>query len=183
MLKSITFKEKYRCFNPGDTIPFHDGINLLVGDQGCGKSTIIGCIADMGERKKRNPPPVELVCDGAVTSHYHDFEKMNPRKSGEVHYGWQVAMMWSSHGEAVLAILNGLNREKNCLWLIDEPDMALSIRSIFKLHKLLRDAEGNGSQLIVSVHNPLLISLFDQVYSVEHRRFMSGNEFIELCKQ
>lgn len=180
MLKSVTFTEDYRCFKKGESIPFVDGLNLLVGDQGCGKSTLISAIADS---TKRRSPPVKIDYLGSGTFYYHDFEKMNPRHSRTVEFGWQVAMMKSSHGETVLAILDSLNRESNCLWLIDEPDMALSIKSIFKLNQLLQDAVKRGCQLIVSVHNPLLISLAESVYSLEHRKRMTGQEFIELCKE
>lgn len=63
---------------------------------------------------------------------------------------------------------------------MDEPDMALSIRSIAKLVGKLRQAVQNNCQVIAAVHNPLLINSFDEVFSVEHRRWMKSSQFVEL---
>ena len=69
--------------------------------------------------------------------------------------------------------------DKPTLLLIDEPDMALSIRSIYQLHQLLTEVP---NQSICSAHNPLLIELVGEVLSVEHGRCMSSVEFIQSHK-
>ena len=52
MIKSITFKKDFRCFVKGDKFDFRSGINVLVGDQGSGKSTLIELIRSKLESNK-----------------------------------------------------------------------------------------------------------------------------------
>jgi predicted ATP-dependent endonuclease of OLD family len=44
MLKSITFKQNFRCFKKGQSFQF-EALTLLVGDQGSGKSSILQLLA------------------------------------------------------------------------------------------------------------------------------------------
>jgi predicted ATPase len=39
-----------------------------------------------------------------------------------------------------------------------------------------------GGQVIATAHNPIVIAGFPEVYSLEHRRWMSSREFIESQK-
>ena len=52
MLNTLKFKENWRCFKAGDTFDFRPGVNLLVGDQGCGKSSLLQAIAASVKSKK-----------------------------------------------------------------------------------------------------------------------------------
>lgn len=60
---------------------------------------------------------------------------------------------------------------------MDEPDMALSIRSCHKLVALLKKL-GKKQQIVAAVHNPIVIGGFPEVYSTEHCRWMPLEEFI-----
>jgi recombinational DNA repair ATPase RecF len=42
MLTKIEFQRDYRCFKAGDCFDLKPGLNLLVGDQGSGKSSLLG---------------------------------------------------------------------------------------------------------------------------------------------
>ena len=46
---------------------------------------------------------------------------------------------------------------------MDEPDMALSIRSVNKLVKLFKLLIRKQNHIICSVHNPILINGFNEV--------------------
>ena len=61
---------------------------------------------------------------------------------------------------------------------MDEPDMALSIRSVNKLVKLFKLLIRKQNHIICSVHNPILINGFNEVLSLEHKKWMLGSEFI-----
>jgi predicted ATPase len=60
-----------------------------------------------------------------------------------------------SHGESFLAFAESRRYERG-LWLLDEPEAALSFRSCFALLYLLGDAVAAGSQVIMATHSPLL---------------------------
>jgi predicted ATPase len=69
--------------------------------------------------------------------------------------------------------------EEPLIWFLDEPDMALSIRSCHWLAITFKEAADRGQQIIAAVHNPILIASVDQVYSVEHRCWMDSADFIK----
>jgi predicted ATPase len=60
-----------------------------------------------------------------------------------------------SHGESVLDLLASRSRMHG-LWLLDEPESALSLPGCLALIGLLRDLVDGGSQVIVSTHSPVL---------------------------
>ncbi len=179
MLKSLTFTKDWRCFKAGQTFEFRPGVNLIVGDQGCGKSSLLETIKDAGTKNKDKRAVV--LTDKGCTSLYFDFEKGNPRTLA--YFGHdimgQVNMMFASHGESVEAILKGLDAaDDGLLAMLDEPDSALSIRSCMKLVTRFKNLEQRGVQVIAAVHNPVVIQAFEQVYSLEHRLWLTGSEFM-----
>jgi predicted ATPase len=189
MLEFIRFKADYRCFEKGYKLTFKPGLNLLVGDQGSGKSTVIQLIRDAAATKstsftrKDAEKVVKVLADGPTYVRCFDFEKDNPRtQSG---FGdnimFQVASIWKSHGEVARAILSTLTKMKDLdksTFVLDEPDTALSPRSCYDLVKVFRKATKAGTQLLVAAHNPILIEGAPEVYSLEHREWMSGVEFL-----
>src|SRR5579875_3347383 len=60
-----------------------------------------------------------------------------------------------SHGEGCLAFLESRRYERG-LYLLDEPEAALSFRSCLTLIALLADAVSAGSQVIMATHSPVL---------------------------
>ncbi len=185
MLKDLTFTEKWRCFNEGVTIVFHPGVNLLVGDQGTGKSSLLQAIA-ASSKARRYPYPHGL--DKKVKIHADkiecggiDFEKDNPRirpDPSDKNIRGRLAALWSSHGQVNNSILRGIAGFSNMLIFMDEPDMALSIRSIHNLVGLFNGAASRGCQIVAAVHNPILIQAFPEVYSLEKRDWITSGEFV-----
>ena len=180
MLKRLAFTKDWRCFKEFDSFEFRPGVNLLVGDQGCGKSSLLETIKDVGPT---------CTCDRAVAdatgrckSYFFDFEKGNPRTlnyfSDDI--GGQMAMKFSSHGQANMALIKGLDAAADCIVIVDEPDSALSIRSCMKLVAKLKNLEQRSAQVIAAVHSPIVIQAFDEVYSLEHLCWMKGSEFMGL---
>lgn len=180
MLRSITFLEDFRCFNEGERFAFHPGINLLVGDQGTGKSTLLQIIRgkfkhDMDKVYKMDADPIPMRA--------FDFETDNPRvqsRFGEGRAFMPTALArFASHGEFNIALLrNLLTVDDPIAVVIDEPDQALSPRSCYRLADLLQELAGRGHQIIASVHNPILIQSQSEVYSVEHREMIDPDEFL-----
>lgn len=179
MITNMKFLKDHRCFKKGDTFTFRPGINLLVGEQGTGKSTILD-ILKKGDTKKT--AHASFTVSKPIQTMSFDFEKDLPR--GKSHFKEdasmmaQVAMLFHSHGEVVNALLKELETQKERLFLMDEPDMALSMRSAQKLAMRLIKASTNGCQIIAAVHNLIVIASVPEVLSLEHRKWMPSEEFI-----
>jgi len=91
MLTKLTFRQPYHCFKAGQTIEFQPGLNLLVGLNGSGKSTILKILSRaLGTDKfcaatdrKEASEIVDLVMTNKVEKAcYFDFEKGNVRTLG-----------------------------------------------------------------------------------------------------
>ena len=190
MIKVLRFHKNWRGFQEGSRIFFRPGVNLIVGDQGCGKSTILSQImafnasmAPKGSRQKKSwgESAVEVSGTPSPIGHF-DFEKDNPRTQPafgmSLGYddGYQLSAMYASHGEAVKPFLGMIEHVKGKVLLLDEPDMALSVRSITNLVKSLKSVTDEG-QVILSVHNETLISSFPEVMSLEHGKWMSSEDW------
>lgn len=183
MIHSIEFTEEWRCFKAGDRFDFRPGVNLLVGDQGCGKSSLLGALEGAGFEKPgrfrdlRDKTKLEY---DPCTVFSADFEKDNPRTKGyfDKDIRFQVAAMFSSHGECNLTLISSMATASDCLVMMDEPDTALSIRSCMKLVKLFKEVADRSSQIIAAVHNISVIQEFNEVLSLEHREWMRNEVFI-----
>lgn len=178
MLKKLTFLTDHRCFKKGDVITF-DKLTLLVGDQGSGKSTILELLGDSKKFKEKDIFKAETENNVRLQTYWFDYEKHNPRKNS-VFEGWQAKALFSSHGEFVRTFNETICRKEGsgACFLMDEPDAALSIRSCLKLASGIKFALERGSQIIASVHSPTVMEQFDKVFSLEHRKWMSSQEFI-----
>jgi predicted ATPase len=186
MIKTLTFTEPWRCFKQDDAIVFHTGINLLVGEQGMGKSSLLQAIAaacksekyqfEHGLAKKIKVTATACPCGG------FDFEKNNLRTLSYFEDGCtaaQISLSRMSHGQANNLMLSGLKGARDTLLFFDEPDMSLSIKSITTLAALLWDAMGRGCQVIASVHHPFLIQAFPECFDMEAREWVSSDLYVQ----
>ena len=174
MLKSIKFKKDWRCFKAGDEFAFKP-LTLLVGDQGCGKSTILSLLSKASDRQTGE---VIAIKAGKIETRAFDYEKNNPRMSSYVSTILDVATRFNSHGEFVRLLNDTMREQKGVCWILDEPDSALSIRSAAKLAATIKIALENGCQVIASIHSPTVMEQFGEVYSLEHREWMTPAKFI-----
>jgi predicted ATPase len=217
MIKSVTFKKDFRCFKQGECFEFKPGVNVLVGDQGCGKSTLIELIRSVMEPKFKDSDSsyraktisasekvtdivkLKHTCQGDYSVVSFDFERESARDTSAIHFDMieqQLAAMRSSHGQGNLISLGSLmDKVKSQLHLIDtvmldEPDAALSPRSCYGLLGIINGI-GNRwkKQVIVSAHNPIIISgkipfdksiLWNEVLSLEDKRWIPGDIFLAL---
>jgi len=186
-VKSVRFSSDHRCFKQGTEIIFRQGINLLVGDQGCGKTTLLDMM-----NKQHGDLDVDLHPYTRINSTktvYFDTEKMNPRIVNALphdataeEFRTNLALRWSSHGEAMLPILMSQLRSFNGIIFIDEPESGLSIRSQYKLASAIMESEKRGAQLFIATHSIVLMESVHEVYSMEHMRWMTSEEFIQTQK-
>jgi len=179
MLRSITFKQDYRCFKEGFTLEFRPGITLLVGDQGTGKSTILQLLM----MKTRDWKDKVVIDADRVEVKSFDFEMDNPRIQQyfreNVDIMVQIGSGRVSHGMFNKALLETLTQAEKVVILLDEPDQAMSPRSCYKMARIFDRVLEKGCQLVASVHNPIIISTQPEVYSLEHREWVAPEDFLE----
>lgn len=183
MLEKISFVKDFRCLKKDLVIEFKK-INPIVGDNGCGKSSLIKAIVE--HTKNKDKSYIKVIMKDKMNFIFFDFEKMNTRTSNLDKYAndgnlYEFALLshFKSHGEINKSILKHIEEVKNTLIILDEPDMALSVRSIKTLGNAIKNSCENNNQFILSCHNPLLIEMLEEVYSLEHKQWMNSTDFIK----
>lgn len=167
-------------------------VNLFVGNQGCGKSTMLQLLRD--NHKDLEIKLSDYTLKNGVSSFYFDTEKDNPRvKDPELYtningqnvgigFGGALASRFKSHGEILeMFTINPIKEAKNCVLLIDEPESGLSLNNQFALINAINVAVKNGCQVFIATHCYPLIESFN-VISLEHNKIMSGVAFINKIK-
>ena len=187
MITSARFQKDYRCFKEGTKFVFRPGVNLLVGDQGAGKSSLLQLIRKLATPNSQSEVTgifTLLTSKDAFTVYSYDFEEDNPRVAIELTNGiamFQVQSRFKSHGQVVQAIqanITALEQEFTpCCLTMDEPDTGLSLRSVYALIQQLKRLSKHP-QILAAVHNPVLIEAWPEVLSLEHRKWMSSADFL-----
>jgi predicted ATPase len=188
-LREVRFRTDYRCFKRGRTLRLRPGVNLLVGDQGAGKSSLLNLVRDLSRDQFSAEQARETIEVDArrCRAWFFDFERDNLRLQTHLLPGEgtraQIASMFMSHGETVNSIVGDLPRmvaesADPSLVLLDEPDMALSPRSVHKLARGLQAVADAGGQVVASAHSPILIASQEQVLSLEHKRWLRPQTFL-----
>ena len=165
-----------------DGLDLPAGVTFLVGENGSGKSTLVEALAgayglnlEGGSRSAQFATrhtesdlagAVHLVrSPGRLQSSYflraetmhglYSYLEDNPTPDP---HRPDVAFHRMSHGESFLALL-GSRFQGYGLFLMDEPEAALSFRSCLALVALLDDLRREGAQVVVATHSPLLTAL------------------------
>lgn len=156
------------------------GVTFLVGDNGSGKSTIVEAVAEaygLGveggsrgslHRTRASESPLASVLSlvrspgRLVSSYFLRAETMHglytyledhpsPRTD-------EPRFHAMSHGESFLEVLRTRFRGYG-LFLLDEPESALSFSSCLGLLAVLDDLRDEGAQVLCATHSPLLAAL------------------------
>lgn len=163
-----------------ESIQFHPDVTFFVGENGSGKSTILEAIAvALGFGPEGGTKNVRFQTTEAVSSLHSVLRLARSHKKpadgyflraesffnvatymDEIGYlgGYGNKSLHSlSHGEAFLSLLIQKFRG-NGLYLLDEPEAALSpnrqLAALSAIHQLVL----NGSQFIIATHSPMLLS-------------------------
>ena len=161
-------------------INFDKPVTFLVGDNGIGKSTFIEALAvalglpsEGGTQnfryetrnttselanyiridKYRNPSTKFFLRAESFYNFASEVDDLGIEVSR--HYGGSLHTC--SHGESFLKLLQ-YRFSDNGLYILDEPEAALSPQNHLSLLCLIKDLVKNGSQFIIATHSPILIS-------------------------
>lgn len=148
-------------------------MTIFVGENGAGKSTLVESIAiafglnaeggstnimnRASESASNLADQLKLVRGGGASKRgfFLRAETMHGLFSYLDSIGDVGAFHESSHGESFLDLITS-RRTIRGLWILDEPESALSLPGCLALIGMLRDLVGGGSQVLLSTHSPVL---------------------------
>jgi predicted ATPase len=177
------FNLQVLCKTP--RIKFSSPVTFFVGENGSGKSTLLEALARKcqiyiwrGEERTRAVINHYEEClflyletewsDGIVPGSFFSsqifrnfaqlvdvWEADNP---GQIDYFGGKSLLTQSHGQSIMSFFKSRYKIKG-LYLLDEPETALSPKTQLELLKLLREMSRLGhAQFIIATHSPILLS-------------------------
>ncbi|MBT9775948.1 AAA family ATPase [Clostridium sp. MCC353] len=182
-----------------DVLRFQKPVTFFVGENGSGKSTLLEGIAvaygfnpEGGTRNfnfSTNDTHSELgrslfVLKGIkrpwdefflrAESFYNvatQIDEYERERSGYLKYYGGKSLHQQSHGESFLSLVQ--NRfSANGLYILDEPEAALSPQRQLTLLLLIHELVKKGSQFIIATHSPILLGIPDaQIFSLDNDMF------------
>jgi len=169
-------------------LTLHPQVTLFAGENGSGKSTLVEAIAVAagfnpeggsrsvnvstrashselhqhlrlvrGTRRPRTGFFLRAESFFNVATYIEDLERRYPGIAPA--YG-DVPLHERSHGESFIALVQHRFGPKG-LYILDEPEAALSLRGNLALMRRMHDLVAEGSQFIVSTHSPILLGYPD----------------------
>jgi predicted ATPase len=178
------------------SIQFPSPVTFFVGENGSGKSTLLEALARRCQihiwqgvdctRSEPNPYEEMLFLylkvewtDGLVPGSFFSsqifrnfaqlvdmWEADNP---GQIDYFGGKSLLTQSHGQSLMSFFKARYKIKG-LYLLDEPETALSPKSQLELLELLQNMSHLGhAQFIIATHSPILLACPGSViYSFDH---------------
>jgi predicted ATPase len=172
-----------------ETLPLHPHVTLLAGANGSGKSTLTEAIAvacglnpEGGGRNlhfqtrpshsqladvirlvrgARHPKTDFFLRAEAFFNVASELEQLQVLE----HYG-DVSLHEQSHGQSFMALLNH-RFGPDGLYILDEPEAALSPQGQLAMLARMFELVANGCQLVIATHSPILLSFPDaQIYEL-----------------
>jgi predicted ATPase len=178
------------------SIQFSLPVTFFVGENGSGKTTLLEALArscnihiwsGMDSTRSEPNPYEEMLflhiqvewTDGIVPGSFFSsqifrnftqlvdmWEADNP---GQIEYFGGKSLVTQSHGQSIMSFFRSRYKIKG-LYLLDEPETALSPKSQLELLKLLQEMSALGhAQFIIATHSPILLACPGSViYSFDH---------------
>lgn len=183
-------------FHHTRTITFRSPVTFFVGENGTGKSTLLEalsytCGIHIWRGLERTPFQVNLYekelhkyisvewTDGVVPGSFfaseifryfaESLDEWAAADPGLLDYFGGKSLVTQSHGQSLLSFFKARYKIKG-LYLLDEPETALSPKSQLGLLGLLRDMGRAGhAQFIIATHSPILLACpQSKIYSFDH---------------
>jgi predicted ATPase len=163
----------------GDGLRFNEPITFLVGENGSGKSTVVEALAEAYGLDVRGGPnqrygselPKSALGEVLHVDRGSSGSRMVKRKAVGFFLRAETALDVferldrfrtpdfdeASHGESFLAAFERFG-EKG-VYVLDEPEAALSFTACLSLMGTLQEARAAGSQIVCATHSPILTAL------------------------
>jgi predicted ATPase len=156
------------------------GATVLVGENGSGKSTVLevlaaalglnaegGSVGTQHHTRRTEPGSLDLLVERSPGADRWAYFLRDETLHGLYSYLEENRNPWApaepsfhelSHGEAFLELL-GRRASPRGLYVLDEPDAALSFTGTLTLVATLADVVAGGGQVLVATHSPVLAAL------------------------
>ena len=168
-----------RAFSRGIDLTFGTSVTFIVGENGSGKSTLLEALAECcgfapeGGNRDHQREALEERSEFAQSlrlswlpkategffmraESFFNFATYIDQVSNLRAYGGK-SLHHQSHGESFLALF--ANRFEQGIFILDEPEAALSPQRQLSFLKIIHDLETSGrAQFLVSTHSPILLS-------------------------
>jgi predicted ATPase len=137
------------------SIEFKPGINLIVGSNGCGKSSLIDAIQD--EYLNGKGISIRLTRDNNVPITFYSAEQATKSLSNNSR-GTLVARQ-KSYGQSLADFLSGIKMLRGeQIIILDEPETALDFQNVKGLATDLMEIIKTGQiQVIIASHSPIFL--------------------------
>lgn len=177
-LKSFELLVEYRDIKPFK-VEFKDGINIIVGENGSGKSSMMHLLTEYN--------PKDGICKiihDNVEYRFLDTEKHNPRLKHDLEYSknirYELSSHFVSHGEAMLPLILASEKEnfKDIILLVDEPESGISLSNQKKIAACFKSVVTNNCQIIATTHSFVLMKSVDEVFSLDDKKWVSSAEYL-----
>jgi predicted ATPase len=172
-------------FHHAQTISVSTPVTLFVGENGSGKSTLLEALAHLcgiyiwrdRDRKRFQYNPYEDTLHrylsiewtaGSVPGAFFGsdifrhfaqlLDEWAANDPGQLVYFGGKSLMAQSHGQSLMSFFRSRYQRRG-MYLLDEPETALSPTSQIELLKLLSATSGTGNaQFIIVTHSPILLA-------------------------
>jgi len=183
-------------FHETEAVELDTPVTFFIGENGTGKSTFLEAVAHKSgihiwrntqtSRYINNPYEDKLYLfmglewtDGWVKGSFfaseifkhfaQNLDEWATSDPGMLNYFGGESLMTQSHGQSLMSFFRNRYKIKG-LFLMDEPETALSPRSQIELLKLIKDMSLDGhAQFMIATHSPILLACPGAaIYSFDH---------------
>lgn len=172
-------------FHNAERLTFDTPVTLFVGENGTGKSTLlealtVACDIHIWRDSQRSRPDYNPYEDkfyqyisvgwanGRVPGSFFGskvfqffaelLDEWAAADRGQLNYFGGKSLTTQSHGQSLMSFFRSRYKIKG-LYLMDEPETALSPRSQIELLNILEDMSADGhAQFIIATHSPILLA-------------------------